>query len=229
MPTTTRSATLSGCLTLEEVLPLAQRIAHRHARRRDEEDDLVQVALFAYHRTITALKDPKRASAGRCAIDGRINTTIGNPRSFACRVLRCAMLNYYTPAAQFHADHDDIDDYAVPSRESQLDLLEQDDFYDNLERECGKTARAVVENLVAPSGACSRAILANVQAKLKRCGEMKHTDPRRRPRGVIGSVRVSQESVRRAMGLTPSEWALCLQRVRAFALIWFGRTAATPS
>jgi hypothetical protein len=213
-----RTTMLRGCLTIKEVMPLAQRIARQCARRRDEQEDLVQVALFAYHRAIASPKDADKVDAD-----------VTNPKAFACRVLRCAMLNYYTPTAQFHSEHEDVDDFSLPSRDNQLDLLEQDDFMDALERSCGKTARAVVENLVAPSGACSQAILANVQKKLKRCGEMKGADPRCRPRGVVGSIRISQESVRRAMGLTPREWSVCLASVRTFASQWFGRPTATPS
>lgn len=76
-------------LPLAEVVPIARRLAHRTARVQADVDDLVQVALFAYHRTEQRYR--KQLGQRRRM---RLRP-IRSPVSWATVVLRREMQRYY--------------------------------------------------------------------------------------------------------------------------------------
>lgn len=230
MPTTT-TRTYQQPLPLLSVIPDAQRLARRHARCADEADDLVQVALFEYHRTLQRYHRQRKL--------------VHNPRTFAIVTLERAMWAYPHDVRRAHErDHflrlDDVRSHADQSNEvaqsvrqlpfadlrgarsaggEQEDLFVLREYFRALEQEEGIVARVLAENLVAPRGECARRILQEAARKRAR----QKRQPRGsagRVRGVQHTIRLSQEVIRRGLGLTPPQWHSTLARVRCFTVQW---------
>lgn len=207
------AASLVGCLSLADVTPLAKSLARRTARVDSDEDDLVQVALFSYHEATTQTY---------------VNAApMENPHAFARTVLHRAMQRYYArPLAT--DDACDLDDAGALDGTSarQADLLDFDDYFAALERTHGPTARAVAENLLAPSGKCAGHILAAATERAAVRANLSATQRRHGPRGCTRRVRLSADNVRRGLGLSPTVWHKTLAAVRTFTRTWLAADGA---
>lgn len=235
-------------LTIQQALPLARSLARREAHSPDDVDDLIQVAIFAYH------KAAQRTSE------------VDNPYAHARTVLQRAMWGYYSSNAvrfneqdflplpeqqtecspflgsqefrmspsqrerygvalgQFASLYSDIEGQKLGA--TQPELFELEDYFEALERNCGRLARDIVVNLISPCGECSKKILAEVERKRRRqhCLRSASVEARRKqPRGVQNEIRLSQRVVRNALGLTPSEWNRNMTRIKDFTRTWLAR------
>lgn len=214
---------------IEEVQPLARSLAQRIAHRPEDIDDLVQVALFAYHRD-----QQRRRKAG-----------VRNAWALVHTILRRAMIGFYYYAypkrgrflhlnSQEYKRYRPVElcDTVTSVGEAQDELFDLDDYYRALESECGSTARTLVENLIAPSNPCIVGfILADSREKLdKRSKSRSRTvaGRRRLPRGggAHHPIRITQTLIGKAMGLAPWELSRELTRIREFTRGWLTRNGS---
>lgn len=200
--------------------PLAEGLARRIARQDADVDDLVQTGLLAW------IVDQRRLTARSQTRTGRLRTEHA-AWALARVVLRRAMLGYYGMLAERKvaqtASLDDQNGCATlvrfatsDSHQRQNDLLEMHDYLDALERACGRTARRIAENLIAPRGEC--AVRLTIEIRRKRATQRRgydHGHPR---------VRLSQRAVRDAMEMDKREWDRYLAQVRGFTREWLGKT-----
>lgn len=227
-------------LSIQKAAQLAASLARREARHPDDTDDLVQVALFAFHKAAT--KSP----------------LVNDPYAHARTVLQRAMWGYYSSnASQFDATQfvplpddrfaaqgapsqlryyqiqrgQDVAlfaglDGAAQDRGAQTHLFELEDYFDAVEHTCGPTARTMVVNLVSPDEECSRRIVEaawqkqEVQRQLKSASQSAR---RHQPRGVQNEIRLSQRVIRLALGIAPCEWNRNMRLIRDFTLVYFPR------
>lgn len=164
-------------LSLAEIVPLAKSLAYRIARTPSDVDDLVQVALFAYHRN--GLRDRSAVRA---------------PWADARTVLVREMWRYY------RKDRGTTVPY-MPERDSraadQSDFFALEDFFRALECEYGRCERLVAENLMVPS--------PEVAAQLLREARQRQQKGRRRWRDnahhltIAKALSISPRRWRRAM------------------------------
>lgn len=231
-------------LSLTDVTPLAQALARKEAHRPDDVDDLVQVGLFAYH------KAEMRARA--------LHLVVEKPAAFAKCAIQRAMRGYYWQQREWQQRgetdrfltlpvHDkqtvsalvghDLVAFSVPAagldgslrNGTQVDLLELDCYFTALERECGRMARVMVENLLMPSDECAANILDEARqkrAQQERCRRRGVQARRRQPRGVKKAIRITGPVVRKALGLSPQEWHRHMQRIKAFTRKWLSKESS---
>lgn len=205
-------------LTLERVMPLARSLATREAHREADADDLMQVGLFEYHRTI------QRCSA----------TDVAHPTAFARTVLLRAMRTYYHQQREWqrrgepnlHTALDALDrpsatDLPDASYSTQAALFSVHSFFDALEQQCGGAARLVAENLFEPRGKCAEFIVHEARGKATAQKGYQPGATRHQPRGAKKRVRFSARSVREGLGMSVSEFARQLTIVRAFTQQYF--------
>lgn len=234
---------MSRTSQLQQVLPLATRLAKVEAHREADIDDLTQVALYAYHKA--------------CVAQRRKRQRITCAHTFAFVVMRRAMRAYYhqqrewqgrgepnkmqslsvfpngTPptrttstATSHHYVGMQLSSFAVGltgaqwdvHEHAQADLFTLDDYFAALSKACGPQARLVAENLIMPRGECARAILEEVMDKQARQARPRCRAPR--PRGVKKQIRITPRMVRDALGMTPREWATQMGVVRQFTKVW---------
>lgn len=187
-------------LALETVIPLAQKLAAREARTSSDADDLVQVALFAYHRAA------ERYVARRIRLD--------RPWAFAKTTMVRAMRLYYQQQGWYDMlASESVDDMHISTagqhHHDGFDALHE--YFAAVERECGTLARDIAAQLVAPHGDTAGAILKT--AAHKRRG-------RSAVRGVKFTLRISQRAIRDAMGIPPKRWQRELASLREFTRTW---------
>lgn len=216
---------------MQEITPLAKALARREAHHPDDEDDLVQIGLFAYHRAQSA-------------------APIESPFAHARTVLQRAMWGFYSSTgAKFDEQSfvqlpDESDRLTQASRRylhiqrgiavaafagldgqaqdgTQAELLELEDYFAALEQNCGRRARDIAVNLVSPTGECSRRILEEAARKQRIQQRMRGS--RNQPRGVQNEIRLSQRTVRLALGLSASEWSREMNQIKTFTRTWLSR------
>lgn len=227
----------SNILPLADVTHLAQSMATREAHRPEDADDLCQVGLFAYHRAVE--RHVKR------------HIHVEKPWSLARTTLQRAMRGYYWQQREWQqrgepnkdvgidqvSNASDLeflahrqpmltaDVYGNQYAGGQAELLEFDDYFNALERTCGKTARLIVENLLMPSGECAGRILLEVwtkQAGQHEFSKKSRKARRSQPRGVKKEIRISHRLVRDALHLSPSAWARNMEAIKSFTRQWIG-------
>lgn len=214
-------------LSCEAVLPLARDLAHRRAHIPDDVDDLIQTAMFWYHRATQRPIGKKHVS---------------NPWALARTILDGAMRYYYNPGRK--GNHGKWNKYWMlvygvslsetpedtstgPVRTpaalttgldgrladlgTQADLLELNDYFRALERRCGVIARVVAQHLVSPTGpvaarAVERARAAGPQSNRK--------------------ALVTPQDIRTALGLPWSRWNREMTAIRTFTREWLAQESA---
>lgn len=203
-------------LPLVDVMPFARMIATREAHTPDDVDDLVQVALFAYHKALVRQRKER--------------FSVQNPRAFAATTCCRAIRGYYHAQREWQGRGEPnkalaLDDVVLPSDGQQVEMFELQDYFSALERDCGARARLIVENLIMPFGDCSAKILEEVRRKqqLQQACRRKR-ERRHQPRGVKRTIRLSPRVVRDALGITPTEWTRTMRTVRDFTRGWLAKT-----
>jgi hypothetical protein len=231
-------AQASNILPLNEIIPLAQSLARKEAHRPDDVDDLVQIGLFAYHKA--ELRHRK------------LRLPVDKPMSLARTTLQRAIRGYYWQLREWQTRGEPNKDIGLEQvglahdiefmvarqpmlavdinggdyNGGQAELLEFDDYFNALEKKCGRVAREVVENLLMPSGECAGKILLEVwtkQAGQKEFSGKSRRARRSQPRGVKKEIRISHRLVRDAMQIPPTEWVRTMERIREFTRNWIGR------
>jgi len=191
-------------------MPIARSLARRVARLEADEEALIQVALFSYHKATTK---PYTDAA-----------PMDRPYAFARTVLYRAMRRYYArPTAMDDASSIEEDDVLDLSAARQADLLDFDDYFDALERAHGAVARQVAENLLAPSGACAGNILNSASNRAAKRAALPKREQIHAPRGCTRRVRLSADGVRQGLGLSAVTWNRTLADVREFTRAWLKR------
>lgn len=164
MATAAQPATVS-LPSLEDVTPLARGLACKLAHREADIDDLIQTALFAYHRDVP-----------------RHQHRVRDPWALAKTILERAMIAYYYYSypskgrfyllnSQEYKRYEPIDDHPVScnaTEDNLFDQLDLEDYFVKLEQQCGKTARVLAENLITPKDPCITAyIFSKSQEKVE--------------------------------------------------------------
>lgn len=239
MPATVRQSSQASKLpSLDEITPLARSLARRIAHRADDIDDLIQVAMFAYH-TETAADRRRR---------------VRNKWSLAKTILHRAMLSYYYTfrtdgslrVQQQRAEwrfSEPIDLFNFRCRldgqaeDAPLDVLhELADYFVALEAACGPTARIMIQNLLEPNDPCIAGyILAESRDKQMSRGTpeakaiAKKGNFRKLPRGGGTSskfpIPVTARRIQQAMGMSPYQWQQQMGPIQAFTREWLTRNS----
>lgn len=168
-------------------LKSVERLAHHLARRAtpyaSEYDDLAQEARLAAHRFLQKHPQASQQLLG-CVMWRQV-----------VRYKNRVLLRHRCPRGQHLLPDTVLVD--VPTKADDNLLLE--DFLSLLERECGHTARAIVENLLAPEDAC--------------CCELILRD-------VARGRRITNQHIRQGLGIPPREWRETMIAIRGVASVW---------
>lgn len=208
-PASQTPAPLQPHLALTDVIPLAKSLARGVARNPSDVDDLVQVALFAFHTATRRVEER--------------GIEIQKPYAHARAVMQRAMWGFYS------SPEPDMEE--LSSAESrgicgsvQADIFEGlEEYFEALERECGAVARLMVENLLSPTGECCQRLLHSVGQKRliqDQCNAIGWPARAHLPRGARRRVRISNPDVRKGLGLSSSEWSRHMARIREFTKEW---------
>lgn len=194
------------------------RLAHSLARgftHNDADiDDLVQEALWSFERRLRAMRTPPN-----------------NPWAFAktsmSRIMMCYINGDTRHTGARHNPRPMVDiDYAGVQTDPWDQLIAELDlerYLNQLEVNCGPTARRVAENLLEPCDPCyCEALMASNQKKMRQ---------KRRGQSVRGvhKIRVSHKELRQALGLERKQWHEVLQQVRTFTTGWLSWTSTQPA
>jgi len=195
---------------LIQMQPLARNLARRYALSPDEEDDLVQEAMWSLYCEL------KRTDLSR----------MRKPHAFARAVMRHAVLsavrrNYrcaerevvvsdLSPRAVTGALADRRDNEVVA-----LNAVTLENYLVALEGCCGVLARKIVTNLLAPTSpeVCTFIIREAERKRRRSIRTGAHL------RG-IKRLRISRCQVRMALGLRGQQWSKQLRAIRAFTAQW---------
>ncbi len=117
-------------------------------------------------------------------------------------------------------------DLSPDASSAQEGLFDLDDYYVALEQACGKRARVLAENLVAPSNPCIAGfIIAESKKKLEIRKQASNRSPsarRKLPRGggAHHPIRITPTLIGNAMGLGAWEVYPEMRRIREFTKAW---------
>ena len=202
-------------LDVVQLRPLAEGLARRYARQRADVDDLVQVGLLAYIVDHRRLKRRAQTRSGRLPSEAKA-------WALARGILRRAMLGYYGTIAERRARSSeslqaDLLDQHYGIDERQTELLEMHEYLDALERSCGRQARTIVENLIAPTGECAVKLMKIIQRKRRL--QYAHSNPRVHMHSAV------RTAVQRALDLDDRTFAEHMAQVQGFTRGWLSKTA----
>ncbi len=194
MPTTTKSP----LPTMQQTQVLARALAKRMAHQPADVDDLIQEALWVWHRRAQRKPFPTK------------------PFALARTVMQRAMQTYYGGRwCRSGARHqEDLPFECAP----QVSVVQEpgqgweekitlDAYFAALEKECGTVARLVAENLIMPRDLFyCRALDDVVFTRGKR------------------KLRPSQQALRQVLHIPRTDWNALLKRIRAFTALWLTHT-----
>ena len=192
--------------TQEQLNTIAHSLARRLAYTPADIDDLVQEALWGLHQAYHYQhRKPRKDFA------------------FARTVMHRAIITYYNkrrlqPPLEPLLPGTPI---PLPPRCTEGDRIDNEivlhQYFDALECGCGRTARLIAENLIAPSDpVICEYIIKEVAQKQRLAKNKRHRTQVR----AFKHIRLSQRQIREALGFTRSQFTTTLQEVRKFTRGW---------
>lgn len=191
--------------TIGELYPLAHILARRIEWSPDDHDDVVQYGMLGLLDTLRRPSyDPHR---------------IETPEAYATDILRRWMKWYYTRMDRT-VSYVEFEPWMVPirNRSEAFELNYLQEYFAEVERVLGPTARQMAEELVDPSPRVIAIATEEMERKARRfaAGE--------KVRGHSTLV-IKHEHIRKATNLTEVQWPVELTRLRQFTAGFLAREA----